>query len=112
MKTNNFNKLIRWALPTFLITILMTISFSCDTIEDDYCEEVEDVCEEQVMICSSSSADYYIYEGDTIYCTTDSCTAEFDSVMSMCTVVASLENNIEIEARLQEIMTRIRLLSE
>ncbi len=95
-------------VSAFLFAGMMLINTSCETEDDEMCEEVPDVCIETVTICSSTTEEYYIFENDTIYCAgIDNCDDAVKIVTSSCTQ-AAVKNEIEIKQHLETIMASLR----
>jgi len=88
----------------------MVLNHSCETAQEEVCQEEDEICEELVIACTSDNEEYYVLEGDTIYCAAvDDCDTAEDQVISSCTVIASNENE-ELKVQLQGIMNEVRAL--
>lgn len=111
MKLRSFSTLTKWFLPTFLFALLMVLSHSCELAQDEVCQEEEDsICEELIIACTSDSEEYYVLNGDTIFCAAvNDCDSADDELLSTCTIVSSADQD-ELKVELQAIMNKVRAL--
>ena len=112
MQMKNLFKQLKLAIPASLFIILMALSYACETEDPETCEENEEICVELVTICASSSEEYYIISGDTIYCeAVEHCETAEDELIIKCTPIASAKEELEIRQQLSSIMNDVRSMT-
>lgn len=112
MQIKNLFKQLKLAIPTSLFIILMALSYACETEDPETCEENEEICVELVTVCSSSSEEYYIIGGDTIYCeAVEQCESAENELIVKCTPVASAKEELEVRQQLSVIMNNVRSMT-
>lgn len=108
MEKKNLIKRISLAVPSLLLVTLMTLNYSCDALEDEMCLEVTEMCEETVILCSSTTDEYFVFNGDTIYCEAiENCETAETTVVHACTEEKAIEVE-EIKVHLSTIMASLR----
>ena len=110
-KNANSNK-NRHKLAALVFSLLLLLAYACDPTPTEVCEEIDDICTEKdivVQFCSESSEEYFIVNNDTISCeAVGNCDNATEAAVHSCTT-ASLQEELEIKQRLNNIMMRIRL---
>lgn len=108
MKLNTLLDKAKIILPSLLFAVLLVLNYSCEGTDNEVCEEDDALCEELVTACTSSSEEYYIISGDTIYCASvGDCASAEDELYNSCTIISSAEK-VEMEIQFQAIMNKVR----
>lgn len=110
MLKTNFLKHIKLIVPVFLLTLLMVINYSCESVDEGFCDVNDDICEEVLItVCSSSTEEYYVANGDTLYCeSVGNCSSAEDELIFIC-YGTSEEDDSELKSQLSAIMKSVRL---
>lgn len=101
----------RLQITTLALSLLMLLINACDPISNEVCEETNDICTDEdivVQFCSSTSEEYFIVNNDTISCAAvGNCDDATNDAVNSCTI-ATLQEEVEIKQRLNNIMMSIR----